>query len=114
MPLQGSLRQFATSVSGHSGTLPPPLLINVGNTLKICQRHMNQRLTFALAFFGSSAHERNQRVFVSSERTSRWVNPRKECSPSIGREPRLVVQPQPVLLDAVLDPRTADATAHEA
>ena len=35
-----------------------------------CSR-LKQRPTFALAFFGSSAHERSQRVFVSCERMSR-------------------------------------------
>lgn len=39
--------------------------------------------TFALAVFGSSAHKRNRRGFVSCERMSRLVNPREECSSSI-------------------------------
>ena len=42
-----------------------------------CSR-LTQRPTFALAFFGSPAHERHQRVFVSCERKSPLVNPRTQ------------------------------------
>ena len=43
---------------------------------------MKHRPTLALAFFGSSAHERSNYVDVSRARMSRLVNPCRQCSPA--------------------------------
>lgn len=64
-----------------------------------CSR-LKQRPTFALAFFASSAHERNHRVFVSFERMSRLGVPAQgvltvhQALEQIGVELRQRIEPR--------------------
>ena len=72
----------AHDVSAVVGHAPACVCAILAIRPQACRRRKH-RLTLALAFFGSSAHERSIRIDVSRARMSRLVNPWRQCSPAI-------------------------------